>query len=95
MITSHLKATVKLFAVTHLGFTHQDVSARSLREAGSMSLLCSGVDNEIISLVGPWRSDEILWYLHVQSEPIMRIFSKLMISHVNYNLLLHNEVPIY
>ena len=95
MITSHLKATVKIFAGTHLGFTHQDVSTRSLWAAGAMALLCSSVDNEIISLIGRWRSDEMLRYLHVQAEPIMRNFSKLMISHGNYNLLPHNEVPIY
>ena len=34
-------------------------------------------------------------YLHVQAEPIMRNFSKLMISHGNYNLLLHTDVPLY
>ena len=32
-------------------------------------------------------------YLHVQAEPIMRNFSKLMISHGNYNLLQHTDVP--
>ena len=94
-ITAHLKATVKLFAGTHLGFTHHDVSARSLRAAGAMALLCSGVDNDIISLIGRCRRDKILRYLHVQAHPIMRNLSKLMIIHGNYNLLPHNEVPIY
>ena len=95
MITAHLKATVKLFVGTHLGFTHQDVSARSLRVAGAMALLFSGANNDIISLIGYWRSDEMLRYLHVQAKPITRNFSKLMISHGNYNLLPNNEVPIY
>ena len=94
-ITAHRKATVKLFVGNHLGFTHHDVSARSLWAAGAMALLFSGVENDIISLIGRWRSDEILWCLHVQAEPIIRNFSKLMISHGNYNLLPHNEVPIY
>ena len=94
-ITAHLKATVKLFAGTHLGFTHHDVSARSLRAAGAMALLCSGVDHNINSLIGRWRSDEMMRYLHVQAEPIMRNFSKLMISHGNYNLLPHTDVPLY
>ena len=94
-ITSHLKTTVKLFAGTPLGFTHHDVSARSLRAAGAMALLCSGVDKDIISLIGRWRSDEMMRYLHVQAEPIMRNFSKLMISHGNYNLLPHTDVPLY
>ena len=95
MITSHLKATFKILAGTHLGFTYKDVSARSLRAAGTMALLCSGVDTDIISLIGCWRSEKILRYLHVQAEPIMRVYSKFMISHGNYNLLPHNEVPIY
>ena len=94
-ITARLKATVKLFAGTHLGFTHHDVSARSLRSAVAMALLYSGVDNDIISIIGRWRSDEMLRYLYVQAEPIMTNFSILMISHGNYNLLPHNEVPIF
>ena len=95
MITAHLKATVKLLAGTNLGFTHKYVSARSLRAASAMPLLCYGVDTDIISLIGRWRSDEMLRYLHVQAEPIMRNYSKIMIIHGNYNLLPHNEVPIY
>ena len=94
-ITAHLKATVKLFAGTPMGFTHHDVSARSLRAAGAMALLCSGVDHDIISLIGRWRSNKMMRYLHMQAEPIMRNFSKLMISHGNYNLLPHTDVPLY
>ena len=60
-----------------------------------MDLLCSGVDHDIISLIGRWRSDKIMRYLHVQAEPIMRNLSKLMIIHVNYNLLPHMDVPLY
>ena len=95
MITAHIKATVKLFAGIHVGFTHKDVSARSLQASGAMALLCYGVYNDIISLIGRWRSDKMIRYLHVQAEPIMRNFSELMISHSNYNLLPHNEVLIY
>ena len=57
MITEHLKATVKLLAGKYLGFTHNDVSMLSLWAAGAMEPLCSGVDTNIISLVGRWRSD--------------------------------------
>ena len=94
-ITAHLKATVKLFAGTHLGFMHYYVSARSLWVAGAMALLCSSIDHDIISLIGRWRSNEMMRYLHVQAEPIMRNFSKLMISHGNYNLLPHTDVLLY
>ena len=95
MITSQLKATVKLIAGTHLGFTHKDVSAQSLWAAGAMALLCSGVDNDIIGIIVSWRIDKMMRFIHVQAEPIMRNYSKLMISHGNYNLLPHNGVPIY
>ena len=94
-ITAHLKTTVKLFAGTPLVFTHHDVSARSLRAAGTNALLFSGVYHDIISLIGRWRSDEMMSYLPVQAEPIVRKFSKLMISHGNYNLLPHTDVPLY
>ena len=50
-----------------------------------MALLFSGVDKDIISLIGRWQSDKMMRYLHVQAEPIMRNFSKLMISYGNYN----------
>ena len=60
-----------------------------------MALLFSGVDHDIISLIGRWRSDEMMRYLHVQAELIMRNFSKLMISHGNYNLLPHTDVLLY
>ena len=83
MITAHLKATVKLLAETHQGFTYNDVSARSLWAASAMALLCSSIENYIISLIGRWRSDKILRHIHVQAEPIMRNFSTLMISHGN------------
>ena len=95
MLTAHLKVMVKILAGTHLSFTHKDVSARSLWEAGTMALICSGMDTDIISLIGRWRSGKMLRYLHVQAEPIMRNYSKLMIRHGNYNLLPHNAVPIY
>ena len=95
MITAHLKATVKFLAGTHMGFTHKDVSAWSLTAAGAMALLYSGVDTHIISLIGHWRSNGIMRYLHVQDETIMRNYSKLMIKHGNYKLLPHNAVPVY
>ena len=94
MITAYLKATAKLLAGTHLGFTQKDVSARSLWVVGAIVLLCSGVGTDIISLIGSWRSDKMLWYLHVQAETIMSNYSKLIINHSNYNLLPHNEAPI-
>ena len=95
LITAHLKSTVKLLAGTHLGFIYKYISAQSLWAAGSMALLCSVLENDIISLIGCWRSDKMMRYLHVKTEPIVRNYSKLMISNGKYILLPHNKVPIY
>ena len=51
---------------TAYGFTCADISARSLRASGAMALLNGGVDTDIIRLIGRWRSDEMLRYLHVK-----------------------------
>ena len=72
MITAHLKAMVKILLGTHLGFTHKYVSAWSLWAASAMALLCSRVGTDIISLIGRCRSNEMMRYLHVQAEPIMK-----------------------
>jgi len=47
------------------GITPHEISVRSLRASGAMSLLCAKVDTDMIRLMGRWRSDEMLRYLHV------------------------------
>ena len=64
MITKVLKGAVSLSG-ENLGFLPKDVSARSLWAAGAMALLCSGIDTDIIRLIGQWRSDEMLRYLQL------------------------------
>ena len=41
------------------------VECRSLRTSGAMALFSRGVDALLIKLVGRWRSDAMLYYLHV------------------------------
>ena len=93
-ISTTLKAAVTFLGPT-LGFLASDVSARSLRAAGAMALLCAHVDTDIIRLVGRWRSDEMLCYLHVQAEPTMRGFSARMLQHGSFVLLPNNDVPCF
>ena len=50
-------------------------------------------DTDIIRLVGRWRSDEMLRYLHVQAE--LRGFSARMLKHGSFVLLPHNDVPCF
>jgi len=85
-----LRLAVGLLGPTY-GFLPTDISARSLRAAGAMALLCAHVDSDRIRLLGRWRSDEMLRYLHVQAEPVMRHFSSHMLAGGDYTLLPNHQ----
>jgi hypothetical protein len=92
-ITAVLRASTAIIGPS-VGFLPSDISARSLRAAGAMALLCAHVDTDVIRLLGRWRSDEMLRYLHVQAEPVMRDFSRRMLSGGSFTLLPNQDVPI-
>ena len=69
------------------------VSARSLRAGGAMALLCAGIDSDIIRLVGRWRSDEMLRYLHAQALPHITNLAAAMVEHGTFSLLPHQPFP--
>ena len=75
-----------------LGFMPKDVSARSLCAAGSMALLFSDVETDIVMLVGRWHSDEILRYLNVQADPLKRKNLKRMVQYEIYCINPNHEV---
>ena len=87
VLTDLLRTSVSIILGPIYGFVPSDISARSLRAAGAMALLCAKVDTDRIRLIGRWRSDEMLRYLHVQAEPIMRNFSSQMLAGGDYTLL--------
>jgi hypothetical protein len=94
-ITATLRCSTAIIGPT-VGFLPSDVSARrSLRAAGAMAPLCAHVDTDVIRLLGRWRSDEILRYLHVQAEPIMRDFARRMLSGGSFTLLPNQYVPLF
>ena len=90
MISKTLKTAIGFYG-PNLGFKAKDVSARSLRTSGAMELLWSGLDINIIKLIGRWCSNEMLRYLHVQEGPLMTSFSRIMLTHGNYSFLPHQE----
>lgn len=92
-ISSILRTAVLALGPHNLGFTPSDISARSLRASGAMALLCAHVDTDIIRLLGRWRSDEMLRYLHLQAEPVMRHFSSRMLQGGQFTLHPNSEVP--
>ena len=93
-ITSSLKLACTLLG-PHFGFLPSDISARSLRASGAMALLCAQVDSDIIRLLGRWRSDEMLRYLHCVAAPVMRDFSSRMIQHGSFTIHPNQSVPVW
>jgi hypothetical protein len=93
LITSTLRSAVTYLGPS-LGFLPSDVSARCLRAAGANALLCAKVDSDIIRLLGRWRSDEMLRYLHLQAAPIMNDFSRRMLDGGSFTLVPNQWVPV-
>eukprot|EP00980_Cylindrotheca_fusiformis_P029345 scaffold23366_cov215-Cylindrotheca_fusiformis.AAC.1 len=92
-LTTELRLAAGLLG-PRLGFLPQHVSARSLRAAGAMALLCANVDSDRIRLIGRWRSDTMLRYLHVQAAPFMHNFASRMVSGGHFSLLPNRDVPL-
>jgi hypothetical protein len=57
-----------------------------------MALLCADVDPDKIRLLGRWRSDEMLRYLHVQALPIVTPFASLMVRHGYFSFIPNNRM---
>ena len=91
LITKTLRDTV-VFIGSDLGFLPSEVSACSLHAAGATALLVANVDPDVIRLLGRWRSDKMLRYLHVSAEPVMRHFATQLLQ-AEYTLAPHQFVP--
>jgi hypothetical protein len=65
-----------------------------MRAAGATALLCAQVNTDIIQLIGRWRSYEMLRYLHVQAEPVMRHFAQQMLNHGSFTMHPGHDVPM-
>lgn len=70
------------------------ITARGLRAGGAMALLCARVDKDEIKLVGRWKSDAMLRYLHSQAMPLMKHFSTLMTQHGSFSFPPDSIVPV-
>ncbi|WP_317201512.1 hypothetical protein [Janthinobacterium sp.] len=90
-----LTATLRsaLAALPDLGILPRHISARALRAGGAMALLCGQVDSNIIKLVGRWRSDEMLRYLHLQAYPLMMHLAPSMVRGGQFHMLSHQPLP--
>jgi hypothetical protein len=76
-----------------VGFLPSDVSARSLRSSGAMAMLCAGIDSLIIKMLGRWRSDEMLRYLHLQATPVSASIANRMRQNGDFTFLPNQQLP--
>jgi len=92
-LTTHLCRTVTVMRSDY-GIKPSEISVRSLQSSGAMSLLCARVDTDMIRLLGRWRSDKMLRYLHVQSFPLLAPLASQMLQHGNFTLIPNNSMGI-
>jgi hypothetical protein len=91
-VTTALRVAVSIQGALG-GFLPKDISASALRAGGAMALLCARVDTDLIQLLGRWRSDVMLRYLHVQAQPVMSNFARLMVQGGQFTLIPGQDVP--
>ena len=85
-ITSLLRSAC-FAADTTSGFHPSSITARSLRASGATALLNRQIDPNTIQLLGRWRSDSMLRYLHVQAHSVMQHFSSIMLDGGEFNVI--------
>ena len=93
LLTQTLRDSIQYLGATNIGFFQKEVSARSLRAAGAQALLLGRVDTNIIQLIGRWKSDAMLRYLHVQAFPLMQDYASIMLKAGTYTLIPNQYVP--
>ena len=82
-ITAALRSATTII-VTQVGFTPDDVSARSMQAGGDMALLMARVDTYTIRLVGRWRSNAMIRYLHTTVQTFTEGLAARMVQHGDY-----------
>ena len=84
--TAVLRAATTLMGPP-VGFTLEGVSAQSMRAGGAMALLMACVNTDMIRLVGRWRSDVMLRYLHTTAQTFTEGLASRMVQHGDYALI--------
>ena len=64
-----------------------DITAKALRATGTTALLNENIVGDKIKLLGRWKSDAMLRYLHLQAHHLMQDYSTIMLAGGDYNLL--------
>lgn len=91
-LTVALRASCKHIGPS-LGLTSSDISARALRAGGAMALLRAGVDPMIIRLMGRWKSDIMIRYLHRSTLDTTDLSSR-MLTGGTFVIPQHQHLPL-
>ena len=84
-LTKLIRDIVRFMGPEALGLEPDDVSSRSLRAGGATAMLCAGIDPNVTQLVGRWKSDTMLRYLHVSTLAIANNYAKQMFDKGHHN----------
>jgi hypothetical protein len=90
-LTLALRSSCRLIGAS-LGLTEADISARALRAGGAMALLRADVDPLVIRLMGRWKSDVMIRYLHRSTLDTSDLSSR-MLSGGNFVIPQHQQLP--
>jgi hypothetical protein len=91
-LTSCIRESVTALGLD-LGFLPSEVLAWCLHAVSTTALLLAQVDPDVICLIDRWRSDKMLWCLHIQAYPLRRDYSHCVLSAVTYTLIPNHLIP--
>jgi hypothetical protein len=91
-LTGALRASCTLIGPS-LGIDRSEISARSLRAGGAMALVLAGVDLQLVQIMGRWKSDVMLRYLHRSALQTSTLAAK-MLQHGEFIIPHHETLPV-
>jgi hypothetical protein len=80
--------------VNRTGVQAHKTSTMSLRAGGAMAMLYCQVNFDLIRILGRWHSNAMIWYLHIQAQPVMQKFASTMFNNGTYKFLPDEMVPV-
>lgn len=80
-IRNTLRQSLLSIGPNTLGIQTNEIDGHSLRAGGATALLCAKVDPNSIQLLGRWKSDAMIRYLHIAANPHTRQYARQMVSN--------------
>jgi hypothetical protein len=80
-IRAALRTGLQAVSPNTLGIQPHEIDARSLRAGGATALLCANIAQNTIQLLGRWKSDAMIRYLHVSANPQVYQYARQMFAY--------------